>query len=90
MTKKLFIIIIQFIFICSCSYQRANQQIVNNAEYIVDQNPDSAIQILEQIEYPEKLSDSTKASYWLVKAQAHHKKSMSIIDDSLVINSMNY
>ena len=90
MAKKIFFILIQFTFICACSNPKFDRQMVDNAECIVNQYPDGAIQILERIEYPEKLDDSTKANYWLVMAMAHHKKKMSIVDDSLVINSMRY
>lgn len=90
MIKKTSYFIVILLLCFSCNKTTKHNKIISDAENIVSVNPDSAIVILQAIEVPENLQDSTKANYWLAMGQAHYNSSKSLADDSLLLYSKVY
>lgn len=82
--------ILVFLLCYSCNNRDNQSEIIATAQSIVSKDPDSALYILQTIEFPENLIDSIKANYWLVLGQAHYNASKSMADDSLLISSIEY
>lgn len=63
---------------------------IDRAEQMLDQRPDSALVLLEQIDRPERLEDALKARYWLAVAEAHHSLNLAMTEDSMVRFACDY
>jgi DNA-binding CsgD family transcriptional regulator/tetratricopeptide (TPR) repeat protein len=56
----------------------------------VSQQPDSALTLLREIPSSRSLKDKELAQYGWIKSQAHYNKNQSLIDDTLVVYSLDY
>lgn len=74
----------------SCDNRSHYDEIIANAEKVVAEYPDSALNILHTLEFPENFKDSTKANYWLAVGQAHNNAQKAMADDSLLLYSLQY
>lgn len=75
----------------SCS--RSDSQYEKNiadAEQLIENNPDSALAILETIDPSDFKADSLKAKLYYLKAYGHLKRNRSMIEDSLISFAHNY
>lgn len=84
------ILFILVLFIFSCNSADYINDVIEQAESIVSENPDSSITILQNIHKSEELTDSLKAKYWLVTGQAHYNSQKSMAEDALIAYSMDY
>jgi tetratricopeptide (TPR) repeat protein len=66
------------------------EQILQKAESIVEQHPDSALLILDEIKDAEKLKKSLYYEYYLVQIQAKDKSYKDITSDTLIFTIQNY
>ena len=81
------LILVAFLAACisvSCSHSQPNAKIISDAERIVDEYPDSALNILEAIDPAELTVDSVRAKYYYVMASAHDEQNRVAFSDSLI------
>jgi tetratricopeptide (TPR) repeat protein len=78
-------------FIISCSKQtRAEDRIVDRTESIVEQQPDSALTMLNSILFPEDLSKNMFNKYNLLLVRAKDKCYKDIIGDTIIFAVKDY
>lgn len=81
------LILVAFIAACigvSCSHSQQNAKIISDAERIVDEYPDSALNMLEAIDPAEFTIDSVRAKYYYMMAFAHDEQNRVAFSDSLI------
>jgi len=74
----------------SCSKQKGVRDVLVNAENIVEQQPDSALQLLNTILFPEDLNKSQFNKYNLLLLQAKDKSDKDITSDTIIFAVKNY
>ena len=85
--------ILYVLLCCAClfSCQRDNTtKLLELAEAQIWENPDSTLQILEQIPSPEKLKGKEQADYALLLTQAKYRCNILAPSDSLINIAINY
>ena len=82
-------IFIFMVLLYSCN-KNNHKEILNNAEDIVNQYPDSVLNLLQEIVSSRFLKEKELAQCGLIKSQAHYNKHQSLIEDTLVVFSLNY
>jgi len=75
---------------CSCSRQKGINDILIQAENIVEQQPDSALRLLNTVLFPEDLSKSLFNKYNLLMIQAKDKSYKDITSDTIVFTVKDY
>lgn len=89
--KKLISLITILIVVTSCSRSdSSNYELIHNAEEVMHEHPDSALQILNSIEISDLKEDSLKAIYAIVAASAHKMTETSMVSDSLTGFAFEY
>lgn len=63
---------------------------INQAEQLMQDNPDSALSILESIDLSDLKNDSLRAKYYYLKAYGDMSSNRSMIGDSLISFAHNY
>jgi hypothetical protein len=61
------------LFFCACSRQAKDVNILSEAENIIEQQPDSALQLLNTVLFPEDLNKSRFNQYNLLLLRAKDK-----------------
>lgn len=74
----------------SCSRSREQFQTLSNIENLVHTNADSALTLLNDIDFSEFEEDSLKAYYHFIVATAHKANESPMVSDSLVRRSFEY
>ena len=92
MNKYLFLL---FLFLggglVSCMQTHTNVDLLERAERYVEVYPDSAMQLLNLIQYPERLHDKESADYALLWTQVLDKNNLdSLQSDSLIRIAIDY
>lgn len=82
-------IFVFMVLLYSCN-ENNHKEVLNNAEDIVNQYPDSALNLLQEIPSSRLLKEKDLAQYGWIKSLAHHNKNQSLIEDSLIVFSLNY
>ncbi len=90
MKKLIWILILVAAGMISCSRSARHRQIISDAEMIVSAYPDSAIQMLENIDPADLNEDSLKALYAVVIAAAHNSGDKTMASDSLTKYAFEY
>lgn len=90
-TKKLCILLLFSILLLliSCS-ERGNIRLLNKSEELLLQNADSALILLESIDFPEEMSEKYYAQYCELLVSAHIKNKIDIKHDTLIRHAVNY
>lgn len=70
--------------------QPSIREVLTEATSLVDQNPDSAVLLLEERIMPVSLTDRDKADYWYLLTAAHLMQGRSLVNDSLINYSVAY
>lgn len=73
----------------SCTAPKENP-LLSHADSLMTEQPDSALAILENIPYPQKLSHADRALYALLLTQARHKNYITLDNDSLIKVAVDY
>lgn len=73
----------------SCSNNR-DRNSVYTAERLLDSRPDSALTLLESIDFPEDLPEKEYAKYCQLLVSAHQKNKIIINEDTLIIKAVDY
>lgn len=88
--KLYIILIIPFLyFSCSPESEKARKYI-NNAEALIELDPDSALTLLDSVLYPENLNKETTNRYYLLWVQARDKSYKDISKDTIIFKVKNY
>jgi|GEM_PF-3197617 len=82
--SHLIISVVFLFFSCSQKHSTKDEDLLRQAEEILIQYPDSALETLQAIEHSEKLSDAGYANYLLLQVQAHDKTGINIKEDTLM------
>ena len=79
------------VVITSCQQQSGNvEPILQRAETLVEQHPDSVLVLLEEIQNPQSLKKSLYYRYYLLYMQAKDKSYLDITSDTLIFNIQKY
>lgn len=79
------------LLLCACSQSSSQQsRVIDDAERVMQTNPDSAINMLDGIDPSELGEDSLRAKYHYLKAFGHLRQNRSMIGDSLINFAHNY
>lgn len=77
--------------VASCSRTQSNyNKIIDAAEIISWENPDSALSLLDNIDPMDLSVDSIKAKYYYVKASTHDMQGHVMLSDSMISYSVDY
>lgn len=93
MKAKIFgLIFLNFLlFVTSCQKQGAKAELIlQKAEALIEQYPDSSLVLLEEIPDPQSLKKSLYYKYFLVQIQAKYKNYKDITADTLVFAIRDY
>ena len=70
----------------SCSPQPESHALLTQAQQVVDNHPDSALQLIDSIFYPEKsLKEKDYMSYLVTRVQARYKNYTDVSNDTLIL-----
>lgn len=88
---NILIIIIINLNIISCSENPAQtEKVLNQAETLLEELPDSALTLLNQTDFPKNLNKSLYYKYILLTIQAKDKNYLDITHDSIIKEASNY
>lgn len=80
-----------FIFLFALISCQGNYRgMIDSAKQVLDERPDSSLVLLSQIDFPEKLPPELKARYGFVQAMADAELENALINDTLVLYSVQY
>ncbi len=83
--------IASFIFMFALICCQGNyRDVIDSAQRVLDERPDSSLILLSQIDFPEKLPPELKARYGLVQAKVDAELENALINDTLVLFSVRY
>jgi len=74
----------------SCSSQKEEKNILSDAENILEQQPDSALHLLNTILFPEELNQNMFNRYQLLLIQAKDKSDKDITSDTVIFAVKDY
>jgi tetratricopeptide (TPR) repeat protein/DNA-binding CsgD family transcriptional regulator len=92
MRKHIFIALtyINNILFFSCNQNEASR-LLNKASSLADKSPREALQYIDSISLPEKnLNKAEFNKYLVTRTQIYHKNYLSIVDDTLILQAVNY
>ncbi|MBC8592470.1 tetratricopeptide repeat protein [Oscillospiraceae bacterium N12] len=77
--------------VTSCQFTpKSMDSLLDRVEGCMEAHPDSALQLLESVTEPEKMSEESLARYYLLLTQARDKNYQDLSSDSSIIYSVNY
>ncbi len=86
---KFLCIIILALLIAGCS-NNSDQSLLSISERLINNNADSALILLESIDFPEDMPSSKYAKYCQLIVTAHQKNKISIKEDTLIHYAVDY
>ena len=81
-------ILIIVVFLASCGM--SDKRLIAEAENLVEEHPDSALEVLNGVESVDRLSNEWTARYWIATAMAHSGNGESLSEDSLIVFALDY
>lgn len=91
MRKFIWMLVLGVAVIASCTRSASHQNgLLDDAERIVPNSPDSAFTMIEGVEPSDLAEDSLKAKFYYVMAFAHKAQNRSMVSDSLIHCSYEY
>lgn len=88
-TLKIFVLGF-FLLVISCQNGRQTMSLLEEAEHLMVQAPDSALLLLESVESPETLSEENYAYWCLLITQARDKNYIEQASDTLIQEAIDY
>ena len=73
-----------------CRYNREQKQLIDLAERLVEEHPDSALNLLNSFQKETITSTQQKARYCVIKSMAYDKCLYNIKSDSLIRFAVDY
>lgn len=91
-TPHISVLLALIVIMFSCSKpQPEASSLLERAEQLVENYPDSALVLIDSIYYPEKtFSEENFMRYNLVRVQARHKNFLPIAEDTVIFDVKNY
>lgn len=90
-TKRGFLWLLLFPLAALLSCQDGREaEIIEKAENIVGEHPDSALALLQTVDDPGKLSEDLTMRYWIATGQAHLNLSNALTEDSMPVKAIDY
>ena len=86
--KKCFLSTITILLLAACG--QSDKQLITEAEALVEENPDSALVLLNNVEDRKHLSGEMLARYWMAMAYAHKNADQAMSEDSMVLYAIDY
>ena len=86
--KKILILFFIPLLLTACNH-RNPAKTLREAENLLQQHPDSALMLLNDIEWTE-LDDSIQAQYLLLRARTHAATGQAMVDDTVVLHALDY
>ncbi|MDP4202296.1 MAG: hypothetical protein Q8861_06355 [Bacteroidota bacterium] len=91
MRRQIIFIFSIILLITACRHSSPKDQaLLYNADRIMENFPDSALQLLKKIQHPQSLSSKEYALFSLLTSQALDKTEVNIQSDSLIKNAVSY
>ncbi len=88
---KFIVINFALLGIIACNPQSEADSLLTKAQEVVENHPDSAMQLIDSIFYPEKsLSNKRYMEFLVTQVQAKHKTYRPILTDTLIFEARNY
>ncbi|NDW12163.1 hypothetical protein D0T50_04565 [Bacteroides sp. 214] len=87
--RLLFLSFLPLLFI-SCSQRTVTNPLLLRADSLMECCPDSALQLLQEISQPQKMSKAERAYYALLRTQADDKNYIEHTSDSLIQVAVDY
>lgn len=89
--KHIFFLLISAIsfIVSSCSNNR-DRDTIYIAEKLLENNPDSALVLLESLDFPEEMAEKDCAKYSQLLVVAHLNNKITIKEDTLILNAVNF
>lgn len=82
-------ILIFLLILCSCCHRYSAEKRLDEIDNVIAQNPDSALQLLKQIQI-EKLNTANKNLYRLLEIKAQDKADIPLVSDSIISEVIDY
>lgn len=82
--------LISLLLLLSSCLEKNSIKVLSRSEILMNQRPDSALYLLESIEFPEDMSKENYAKYSQLIVLAHLNNKISIAEDSFVQNAVEY
>ena len=90
MIKLFQILVLVVLLFAGCTTRNHDVKLLDEACFLVDSNPDSALVLLTSMSGDALVSANNRALYNLLKTKASYKLYLSIPNDSLIVYSENY
>lgn len=76
--------------LAGCGQKESNSQLLRQADFLMESQPDSALALLRTMPYPYKLKGKEQADYCLLLTQAEYKNYLPFTSDSLLTIAITY
>lgn len=69
---------------------QSDKRLISEAESLIEEHPDSALELLNKVESADRLPKEWVARYWIATAEAHAANDESLSEDSAVVFALDY
>ena len=88
--KNILSILLLLLAFTACSEKKAVTDVLNRAEAVMNEHPDSALNLLRTLTFDDFRKESNRARYALLHSQALDKNYIDVTNDSLISVAMEY
>ena len=89
--KNILLIVLSLFLLVACNPQPKAPELLQQAQLLMEDNPDSALLLIDSIFYPEKsLNKQDYMYYQVAKVQAKYKTYRPVKDDTLIFEARRY
>ena len=88
--KNILFILALFLAFTACSDQKAVTDVLNRAEVLMNEHPDSSLTLLRTLSFDDFQKDANRARYALLHSQALDKNYIDVTSDSLISVALEY
>ena len=88
--KNILSILLLFLSFTACKDPKAVTDVLNRAEAVMNEHPDSALNLLRTLTFDDFQKESNRARYALLHSQALDKNYIDVTNDSLISVALDY
>ena len=88
--KNILSILLLLLAFTACSEKKAVTDVLNRAEAVMNEHPDSALNLLRTLTFDDFRKESNRARYALLHSQALDKNYIDVMSDSLISVAVEY
>ena len=88
--KNILSILLLLLAFTACSEKKAVTDVLNRAEAVMNEHPDSALNLLRSLTFDDFQKESNRARYALLHSQALDKNYIDVTSDSLISVALEY